>query len=312
LLARTPVFAFADIPVPAQLSVVARVLTRTMASRAVFAAVLLSVAIPALAQQPVYPNYPPPPPASGDNAPHTAPPDQPDQQEYSGQSTPDQQQQNQQAAPNQAPQKPSPYSQENQQNTEQYAPQSGQQPYPQQSAPAYPPSGNSLNWVPQGMEALGRTAAFHTDFTFDRSMLRLASGIWAGPGDPGLADAIGRLDGISVHSYHYAAPGMYDPRLLNAVRQQYNALGWQHLVTARSGSADGATDLWISFHHMQATGAVVLFQNSTNLNLIAFSGNLSPIDLLHLRGHFGIPRFPGDHFVPAPGPAARAVPPSRY
>jgi hypothetical protein len=143
-------------------------------------------------------------------------------------------------------------------------------------------------------------------------MLQLASGIWEGPGDPGLADAMSRLDGISVHSYHYAAPGMYDPRLLNAVRQQYTALGWQHLVTAHSGSAGGATDLWISFHHMQATGAVVLFQNSTNLNLIAFSGNLSPLDLLHLRGHFGIPRFPGDRFVPAPGPAARAVPPPRY
>ncbi|HZD45810.1 MAG TPA: hypothetical protein VE109_06990, partial [Acidobacteriaceae bacterium] len=208
-----------------------------MARRAVFAAALLSVAIPALAQQPVYPNYPPPPPASGDNAPHTAPPDQADQQEYSGQSTPDEQQQNQQAPPNQAPRKPSPYSRENQQNGEQYAPQSVQQPYPQQNAPAYPPSGsNSLNWVPQGMEALGRTAAFHTDFTFDRSMLRLASGIWAGPGDPGLADAMSRLDGISVHSYHYAAPGMYDPRLLNAVRQQYTALGWQHLVTAHPGS----------------------------------------------------------------------------
>jgi hypothetical protein len=285
-----------------------------MARRAVFAAALLSVAIPALAQQqPVYPNYPPPPPASGDNAPHTAPPDQADQPEYSGQSAPDQQQQNQQAAPNQVPQKPSPYPPENQQNTEPYAPPSGQQTYPQQSAPAYPPSGSSsLNWVPQGMETLARTAAFHTDFTFDRSMLQLASGIWEGPGDPGLADAMSRLDGISVHSYHYAAPGMYDPRLLNAVRQQYSALGWQHLVTAHSGSADGATDLWISFHHMQATGAVVLFQNSTNLNLIAFSGNLSPLDLLHLRGHFGIPRFPGDRFVPAPGPAARAVPPPRY
>jgi hypothetical protein len=60
---------------------------------------------------------------------------------------------------------------------------------------------------------------------------------------------------------------------------------------------------------MRATGAVVLFQSPTNLNLIAFSGNLSPLDLLHLRGHFGIPRFPGDRFVPAPGPAARVVPP---
>jgi hypothetical protein len=291
-----------------------------MARRAVFAAALLFAAVPVLAQQPVYPNYPPPPPAAGDNAPHTAPPDQTDQQGYPDQAAPEQQQN--QGPLNQTPRKPSPYPPDNEQkdngqNPEQnpppYGPPSGQQPYPQQSAPAHvPPANSSLNWVPQRMEVLGRTAAFHTDFTFDRSMLQLASGVWEGPGDPALVDAVSRLDGISVHSYHYAAPGMYNPHLLDAVRRQYSALGWQHLVTAHSRSSDGATDLWISFHHMRATGAVVLFQSPTNLNLIAFTGNLSPIDLLHLRGHFGIPRFSGDHFVPAHGPTARVTPPPRF
>jgi hypothetical protein len=284
-----------------------------MARCAVLAAAVLSLAIPALAQQPVYPSYPPPPPPSGENAPHTQSPDQayPQQQE--------QQQPDQQGPANQAPQKPSPYPKSNDQQGEPYGQQPSQppneqsrpaQPYAQQSAPAYPQSGNSLGWVPQGMEALGRTAAFHTDFTFDRSMLQLASGLWEGPGDPAFNDAVNRLDGISVHSYHYAAPAMYDPRLLEVVRRQYSAMGWEHLVTARSAANGGATDLWISFHHMRATGAVVLFQSPTNLNLIAFSGNLSPLDLLHLRGHFGIPRFPGDRFVPAPGPAARNAPPA--
>ena len=292
---------------------------RTMAGRALFTAVVFSIGIPALAQQPVYPNYPPPPPASGENAPHTAPPDQADQQDYPEQSAPIQQPQEQ---PNQAPQKPSPYPQGSEQGGDESSNQSGQpsgqsthppqQTYPQQNAPAYPPSSNSLSWVPRGMEALGRTAAFHTDFTFDRSMLQLASGLWEGPSDPAVADAISRLDGISVHSYHYAAPGMYDARLLDAVRRQYTAMGWEHLVTAHSASNAGATDLWISFHHMRATGAVVLFQSPTNLNLIAFSGNLSPLDLLHLRGHFGIPRFPGDRFSPAPGATARVAPASRY
>jgi hypothetical protein len=266
-----------------------------MARRAVFAAVLLSAAIPMLAQQPVYPNYPPPPAASGDNAPH---PQQPDQ-DY-----PDQAQPDQQGNPGQTPQKPSPYSQNNA--------QSGQeQSYPQQGAPAYPPPGNYLNWIPQGMEALARTAAFHTDFTLDRSMLKLAGGLWDS-GDPQFAAAVSRLEGVSVHSYHYAAPGMYDPRLLEAVKRQYTAMGWQHLVASHAASADGATDLWISFHNMRATGAVVLFQSPTNLNLIAFAGNLSPLDMLHLRGHFGIPRFPADRFVPAPGAAAHAAPPPQY
>lgn len=266
------------------------VLIRAMARRAGLTAILLFATLPLLAQQPVYPNYPPPPPPpSGNNAPHTEPPDQqdyPDQQNY----------------PNQQAQKPSPYPQSN-------------EPYGQavpQQAPAYPPPDNALNWVPLGMQALARTAAFHTDFTFDRYMLQLANGLWEGGGNPGLTAAINRLDGISIHSYHYAAPGMYDPRLLDAVRRQYSALGWEHLVAAHSAGSDGATDLWISFHHMQATGAVVLFQSPTNLNLIAFSGNLSPLDLLHLRGHFGIPRFPGNRFVPAPGQAAHAGPPPRY
>jgi hypothetical protein len=280
-----------------------------MTCRAVFAAALLFAAIPVLAQQPVYPSYPPPPAPSADNAPHTdtTPPDPqgyPEQQDNPGP-----------APQTQTPQKPSPYPPQTDQSAPQQYPQQSA-PYPQQNAPAYPqnapaypPPASSLNWVPQGMEVLSRTAAFHTDFTFDRSMLQLASGLWEGPGDPAVNDAISRLDGISVHSYHYAAPGMYDLRLLDAVRQQYTAMGWQHLVAARGSRSDGATDLWISFHHMHATGAVVLFQSPTNLNLIAFSGNLSPLDLLHLRGHFGIPRFSGDRFVPAPGPRARAVPP---
>jgi|SRR5579859_2430914 len=304
-----------------------------MARRLALATFALSFVLPVLAQQPVYPSFPPPPAPSGENAPHPvapdsagdtqnqAPPGPADEGAYPSDQTPQ----------TQTPQKPSPYPQQypDQQypaDGQNYPPQ--QPPYPQQpqqqpsypqqppypQRPAYPPVGGYqpglLGWVPQGMDVLGRTAAFHTDFTFDRTMLQLASGMWDGPMDPQAVSAINRLDGISVHVYHYAAQGMYDPRLLEVVRRQYSALGWQHLVTAHSHSASGATDLWISFHNMRATGAVVLFQSPTNLNLIAFSGNLSPLDLLHLRGHFGIPRFDGDRFVPAPGPSARYGPPS--
>jgi hypothetical protein len=309
-----------------------------MACRLALATLALSFALPALAQQPVYPNFPPPPAPSGESAPHPVAPDAAGDQQ--NQATPepgaDPQGQNQQSQDPQvqAPQKPSPYPQGEYpdqqypadgqnypqqpsypQQPRQEGPYPQQAPYPQQSP--YPPEAGfqpgSLGWVPRGMEALGQTAAFHTDFTFDRTMLQLASGVWDGPVDPATASAISRLDGISVRIYHYAAPGMYDPRLVEVVRRQYSALGWQHLVTAHSRSTGGATDLWISFHNLRATGAVVLFQSGTNLNLIAFAGNLSPLDLLHLRGHFGIPRFSGDRFVQAPGPSARyaPVPPPR-
>lgn len=163
-----------------------------------------------------------------------------------------------------------------------------------------------MNWVPQGFEVLGQRAAFHTDFTFDRSMLQLA-GYFVGDADPEARNAIAKLNGISVHSYHFAAPGLYDPRALDLIRRQYDAAGWRHLVTAHAKGDPfnaGQTDLWINFAHMDVTGMMVLFAGPKDLNLIAFNGDISTVDLLHLRGHFGIPRFPGDRFVP-PGQATR-------
>ena len=81
-----------------------------------------------------------------------------------------------------------------------------------------------MNWVPQGFEALGQRAAFHTDFTFDRSMLQLA-GYFVGDADQEARNAIAKLNGISVHSYHFAAPGLYDPAALDLIRRQYEATG---------------------------------------------------------------------------------------
>jgi hypothetical protein len=161
----------------------------------------------------------------------------------------------------------------------------------------------SANWVPEGIEVLGQRAAFHTDFTFDHSMLQLA-GNFLGGDDPQTRSAIGKLDSITVHSYHFAAPGLYDPAALDQIRRQCEALGWRHLVTARAKGDPfnpGRTDLWINFAHMDVTGMMVLVTGSRDLNLIALNGDLSTVDLLHLRGHFGIPRFSGDRFVPPSG-----------
>jgi hypothetical protein len=176
-----------------------------------------------------------------------------------------------------------------------------------QSAQATPKQPPPPAWVPQGFEALGQRAAFHTDFTFDRSMLQVA-GYFIGDTDQDVRNAIAKLNGISVHSYHFAAPGLYDPAALDLIRRQYEAAGWRHLVAAH-GKGDpfdqGQTDLWINFQHMDVTGMMVLISKPKDLNLIALNGDISTVDLLHLRGHFGIPRFSGDGFVP-PGPQARA------
>jgi hypothetical protein len=153
------------------------------------------------------------------------------------------------------------------------------------------------SWIPQGMEALARHATFHTDFTFDKSMLEIANNF---VGDDETRQVVAKLRGISVHSYKFSAPGMYDPAALDAVRAQYHARGWKHLVTSQSYVAkpgQARTDVWVRFEHANVEGMVLLVANQTNLDLIAINGTLSPLDLLHLRGHFGIPKFSGDNLV---------------
>jgi hypothetical protein len=181
------------------------------------------------------------------------------------------------------------------------------------SVVAEPAAQQPPGWVPQGVEDLGRKAAFHTDFTFDKSMLRMASNFMDNTDDD-TRRAINKLEAISVHSYHFSAPGLYDASALNRIRAEYAATGWKHMVNVpRKGDPfnAGQTDLWISTSHMDVTGMVILLSDPKNLDLIALTGDLSPVDMLHLRGHFGIPKFDGDHLVPAPPSQRFSAPPDR-
>jgi len=120
--------------------------------------------------------------------------------------------------------------------------------------------------------------------------------------DEDLRRVIAGVNGVSVHSYRFSGPGMYDPSLLSAVRQQYRAAGWKHMVSNHDkNGGSGATDLWIRFDNNAITNIAVLFAGQNQLNFIAVSGSISPIDLLRLGGHFGIPKIEGGVVVPAPG-----------
>ena len=214
----------------------------------------------------------------------------------------------QQPAPPQYPAQQVPQYPQQQQQVPAYQ---GQPPaYPQQAPQQYPApqqqqDEDSLTWIPQGMSALSRQASSHTDFTFDRSMLALAGNLYGldGPTRQSLA----RINGISVHSYRFPAPHAYDPGALQAVRAQYNALGWRHVVSSNTkpgprgygqGYGNGQTDLWVETRGMNVAGAAILLASPSSVNLIAVSGDLSTVDLLRLRGHFGIPKFDDNALPP--------------
>ena len=157
------------------------------------------------------------------------------------------------------------------------------------------------DWTPQGIENLGQNASSRTEFTLDHSMLVIASKL--DQDDDNLRRVIAGVDGVSVHSYRFPKPGMYDSEVLGSVRRQYRAAGWQHLANTNNNNKEsnsGSTDLWIRYEKNTIRNIAVLFAGQNQLNFVAVSGSISPLDLFHLAGHFGIPRIEGGVLVPVP------------
>jgi hypothetical protein len=155
-------------------------------------------------------------------------------------------------------------------------------------------------WVPQGIEALRQSASSKTEFTLDHSMLVLASKL--DPDNEDLLRVIAGVSGVSVHSYHFPGRWMYDPEALSSVKEEYHAAGWKQLMNKiQKDGGTGGTDLWIRFENKAISNVAVLVAGSNEVNLITVSGSISPLDLSHLGGHFGIPKIEGGVLVPNSG-----------
>ena len=155
-----------------------------------------------------------------------------------------------------------------------------------------------LEWVPPALLQLQAQAAMKESFTLDRTMLAAAAGMMP-DADDDVRQAVNKLDGVSVHLLRFGAEGLADPDEVNAVRDAYHLRGWKHLVTTTDQGGpvhNGKADVWVVMDGVNVRGAVVLAQTPKSVTLVTVAGNLSPVDLLHLRGHFGIPRFDADRF----------------
>jgi hypothetical protein len=177
-----------------------------------------------------------------------------------------------------------------------------EQPDPSGLVPRTAPASKSeagpviLEWVPPALAQLSAQAAVKSSFTLDRNMLAAASGLIS-DSDDGVKQAVNKLDGVSVHLLRFGADGIADPAEVDAVRKAYHLRGWKHLVTTTNAGSplrNGTTDVWLVMDGVNLRGAVVLAETPKSLTLVTVAGNLSPADLLHLRGHFGIPSFDGD------------------
>lgn len=144
-----------------------------------------------------------------------------------------------------------------------------------------------------------------TAFTFDHNMLQSALGLLNnGESDAGPPM---QLNSITVENYRYTEPAFYLPESMHALVQAYDVAGWKHLVDQHASPRDATTpakpltDLWLHYTGDAIDGLTVLVRAPRQMTVIEVSGVLRPLDLVHLSGHFGIPKVdPNAVMVPAP------------
>jgi hypothetical protein len=151
--------------------------------------------------------------------------------------------------------------------------------------------------IPQGIEALRQSASSKTELTLDHSMLVIASKL--DPDNEDLRRVIAGVSGVSVHSYHFPGRWMYDSAVLSSVKEEYHAAGWKQLMNNHEkDGGPGVSDLWIRLENNAISDIAILLARSNEVNFIVVSGSISPLDLSHLGGHFGIPKIEGGVVVP--------------
>jgi hypothetical protein len=152
-------------------------------------------------------------------------------------------------------------------------------------------------WLPRGIERLRQSASSKTNFTFDHSMLMLASKLDRNNED--VRRVIAGVSGISVNRYRFAEAWQYDAENLNSVKKEYRAAGWKQLMDNHDTSGNPAvTDVWVRLDNNAIRNVAILLARANEVNFVEVSGSISPMDLSHLGGHFGIPKIEGGVLVP--------------
>ena len=169
---------------------------------------------------------------------------------------------------------------------------------PSQEPPSsQPPPQQQGAWVPHGIEALRQSASSKTEFTLDHSMLVFASKLSGDNED--LRRVLAGVSGVSVHSFRFSGRWTYDPLALSSLKDEYHAAGWTQLMNNHDkDGGSGVTNLWIRYDNNAITNVAILSARPNEVDFFVVSGSISPLDLSHLGGHFGIPKIEGGVTVP--------------
>jgi hypothetical protein len=85
---------------------------------------------------------------------------------------------------------------------------------------------------------------------------------------------------------------------LASIKGEYQAADWKLVMNKEEKDGGGLTYAWVRLENNAIGNVAILQAKSNELIFIAVSGSISPLDLSHLSGHFGIPRIEGGVIVP--------------
>jgi len=152
-------------------------------------------------------------------------------------------------------------------------------------------------WIPQGIQSLEQSANSKSDLEFDHSMLVLASKVQ--PDNEDLRRVIAGVSGVSVHRYRFRDAWQYDEATLRSLAEEYRAAGWKQVLNKHEkDTGAGVTNVWVRLENNAVSNVAVLLAKANEVDFAEISGSISPVDISHLGGHFGIPKIEGGVVVP--------------
>jgi len=122
------------------------------------------------------------------------------------------------------------------------------------------------------------------------------------PYNEDLRRVIAGVNGVAVHRFRFSAGAKYDAEILRSVKEEYHSTGWRQVMNDENVAGQGMTSLWLRLEDNAVSNVAVLLVKPAEVDLVSISGSISPVDLVHLGGHFGIPKIEGGVRVPNPAP----------
>jgi hypothetical protein len=161
------------------------------------------------------------------------------------------------------------------------------------------------NWGPPAWIQLSDLAVSRSSFTLDRAnpedneKLEEAQNLVAFASKDQLEEAqartaIGMVDSVRIQALNFGPNGAPDGTMVDQIRQAYGQQYRHHHIWFNApscGTVNNTTDIW--WPGEPGFQSAVLFAESRHeLVLVSVTGRFETSgDVLHLRGHIGIPRF---------------------